>query len=408
MRRVAIILFFCVFALPSSLFAAGQSGTYTVQIGSERYPVSTLRMKGDEYVSLRDLAQAFQAGIEVDTDTGSTILTYKGNNIFLSSGRSAVFVNSEMITLDKAVEEVRGDLYVPPQFVSEAIAKIYEHNLFWNKKERTFAATTSGMISANLNHRSLRNMTRLVFQFDRTVHCTFFQAPGRILLRTQSGPIFVFFDEVEVDDGAVKSVAFKGGQERGTFVINLDRDYKYFTQAIAKNPYRVIIDIHRKRPLDEEALAKRKKPSLAAPLERHEEEERGFTEPEFGTGSPHASIPPGKRLRKEFRTVVIDPGHGGEETGAIGPNGIMEKDVTLSVAKVLRSLIETNLGLRVILTRETDVSLSLDERTAVANNNKAALFISIHANSSRRKNARGAETFFLSSEASDVSRSESE
>ncbi len=105
---------------------------------------------------------------------------------------------------------------------------------------------------------------------------------------------------------------------------------------------------------------------------------------------------------EEIQTIVIDPGHGGRmEPGAQGKYGTLEKDITLALALKLRDVIEKNRPVRVVLTRDTDVSVSLENRAAIANTNKADLFISIHVNSSYRKEARGSETFFLGTEASD-------
>jgi len=104
---------------------------------------------------------------------------------------------------------------------------------------------------------------------------------------------------------------------------------------------------------------------------------------------------------EELRTIVIDPGHGGLEAGAEGRFGTKEKKVTLDIAVKLKKIIERNLPYRVQLTREEDVDVSLDRRAAIANNYKAYVFISIHANGSYRKTARGSETFFLSLNATD-------
>jgi len=101
------------------------------------------------------------------------------------------------------------------------------------------------------------------------------------------------------------------------------------------------------------------------------------------------------------RTIVIDPGHGGLDVGAKGKFGALEKDVTLALSLKLKDLIEKNLDYRVVLTRDKDIDVSLENRAAVANNNDAALFISVHTNGSFRKNARGAETFFMSLNATD-------
>ena len=104
---------------------------------------------------------------------------------------------------------------------------------------------------------------------------------------------------------------------------------------------------------------------------------------------------------QDIQTIVIDPGHGGMEPGAQGKFGTLEKDIALALALKLKAVIEKNLPVRVVLTRQSDVRVSLENRAAIANYNKADLFISIHINSSFRKDAHGSETFFLSREASD-------
>ncbi|HEY7210062.1 MAG TPA: N-acetylmuramoyl-L-alanine amidase [Bryobacteraceae bacterium] len=93
--------------------------------------------------------------------------------------------------------------------------------------------------------------------------------------------------------------------------------------------------------------------------------------------------------------VIIDPGHGGHDTGTIGPNGLMEKDLVLDVALRLGKLITQRLGAEVVYTRSADVFIPLEQRTRIANNEKADLFISIHANSSPERSATGVETFYF-------------
>jgi N-acetylmuramoyl-L-alanine amidase len=93
--------------------------------------------------------------------------------------------------------------------------------------------------------------------------------------------------------------------------------------------------------------------------------------------------------------VVIDAGHGGKDPGAIGPSGVMEKDIVLDIARRLRALMQQERQWRVTLTRDTDIFIPLDERTAIANSKGADLFVSIHANSAERPEAQGIETYFL-------------
>lgn len=131
------------------------------------------------------------------------------------------------------------------------------------------------------------------------------------------------------------------------------------------DPFRLVLDIHAGSPSDVPA------PTALAP-----------------------SSPGG-------RVIVIDPGHGGVETGALGKGGAVEKELNLLLAQALRSALEARLNARVVMTREADIVVPHANRTAIANQNKATLFLSIHLNSSFGSKATGAETYFLSLTASD-------
>jgi N-acetylmuramoyl-L-alanine amidase len=93
--------------------------------------------------------------------------------------------------------------------------------------------------------------------------------------------------------------------------------------------------------------------------------------------------------------IVLDPGHGGHDTGSVGPQGLREKDLVLDVAQRLGRLIETRMGSEVIFTRSDDTFIPLERRTEIANEAKADLFLSIHANSSPLRSAAGVETYYL-------------
>lgn len=102
-----------------------------------------------------------------------------------------------------------------------------------------------------------------------------------------------------------------------------------------------------------------------------------------------------RALGLKIGKIVIDAGHGGHDTGTIGPNGLEEKDLVLDVAKRLGRLLQTRMGAEVIYTRKDDTFIPLETRTAIANRAQADLFISIHANSSHDSDARGVETYYL-------------
>jgi len=111
--------------------------------------------------------------------------------------------------------------------------------------------------------------------------------------------------------------------------------------------------------------------------------------------STDASLSLTRALGLKINRIVIDAGHGGHDDGTIGPNGVLEKDVVLDVALRLATLVQTRLGAEVVLTRSDDTFVPLTERTAIANEHKADLFLSIHANSSPAPAVAGTETFLL-------------
>ncbi len=102
-----------------------------------------------------------------------------------------------------------------------------------------------------------------------------------------------------------------------------------------------------------------------------------------------------RALGLKIGRIVVDAGHGGHDTGTIGPTGLLEKDLTLDVALRLGKMLESRMGAEVVYTRDDDTFIPLETRTAIANQQQADLFISIHANSSRDTKARGVETYYL-------------
>jgi N-acetylmuramoyl-L-alanine amidase len=131
---------------------------------------------------------------------------------------------------------------------------------------------------------------------------------------------------------------------------------------------------------------------------------RSKAKPEVATLTPPIQ-PPGptedgsrtltRALGLKIGRIVIDPGHGGHDTGTLGPTGLEEKDVVLDVSLRLKKLLLENTDCEVVMTRSDDTFIPLEERTAIANEKGADLFISVHANASPDKTARGIETYFL-------------
>jgi N-acetylmuramoyl-L-alanine amidase len=116
------------------------------------------------------------------------------------------------------------------------------------------------------------------------------------------------------------------------------------------------------------------------------------------------SEPTPKEAREQLgplKLIVLDAGHGGHDSGATGPTGLMEKDLVLDVTRRVAKLVAERMGLKVRLTRDNDHFVTLRDRTSIANRERADLFVSIHANAHRETATDGVETYFLSSEATD-------
>ncbi len=231
-----------------------------------------------------------------------------------------------------------------------------------------------------LRYWSTRNYTRVVIETDRKVRYR-----DKMLPRTGSKPrrLFVdlmgcrlppdFNDVVPIDDGLLRR-ARSGQFDRETVRVVLDAvsisDYKIFS---LDDPFRVVIDVKG---------------------EKKNSGDRNFARTAAANEDPD-SLSLLRQLGLGVRKIVIDPGHGGRDPGARSKDGLLEKDITLKVAKRLAAQLTEELGCKVVLTRDRDVFVPLEERTAIANTTGGDLFISIHVNAAPTKRARGIETYIL-------------
>ena len=193
-----------------------------------------------------------------------------------------------------------------------------------------------------------------------------------------------------VGDGLLRQIR-TGLPQADTVRVVLDLeslgDYKVFPLG---DPWRIVIDIAGDKTVPD---LKRQEPEISAL-------------PESGSDAiakvlkdaPKGQLPlhiPTVSATTTLRRIVVDAGHGGKDPGAVGPSGVMEKDVTLELAKELAKALTQHLGCEVILTRSGDVYLPLEERTAIANKVGADLFVSLHANANKNRKAYGIETYYL-------------
>ncbi len=213
---------------------------------------------------------------------------------------------------------------------------------------------------SNIRHWPDANYTRIVFDLNSPVTYIgkYLPNPDRLYIDLNNTTIAGNIQPLWIGNGVVNQIRV-AQHDRETVRVVLELtgavNYKIFP---LKSPDRLVVDIYKETPVKE-------------------------------------TPPDRKSADATAQTIVIDPGHGGKDPGAKGKHGLMEKDIVLDVGLRLRRLIEDRLGGKVIMTRETDIFIPLEERTAIANSKGADLFVSIHANSSRREGASGVETYLL-------------
>ena len=185
---------------------------------------------------------------------------------------------------------------------------------------------------------------------------------------------------IPIKDGLLR-MARAGQHDKSTVRVVLDIDnmesYKIFHLY---DPFRIVVDVRGKERLSkpEKRIAAKKAPDQPR---RSKTDEKG--------------ISLAKQLGLGVKRIIIDPGHGGKDPGALGKNGIREKDVMLKLAKILADRVRNDLKCEAILTRASDTFLPLEDRTAIANTKKGDLFISLHTNAHRDRRVSGIETYIL-------------
>jgi N-acetylmuramoyl-L-alanine amidase len=265
----------------------------------------------------------------------------------------------------------------------------------------------------NIRYWNAENYTRVVVDLEGAVK---FQG-ARI-----SNPDRIFFDlfgtrlstilsgkSFEVDKGLLNRIRIAENRQGVTRVVMEVKNAENYSFFSLPNPFRLVVDI--RGPSPTEAARKttpKEAPKEATPAAADEGTTEEATEVAAAAPAEPPPQPPtvpkptaagnhtlSRALGLKVGRIVIDPGHGGHDTGTIGPTGLMEKDLVLDVARRLGRMLGEQLGAEVIYTREDDSFVPLENRIALANEKQADLFISIHANSSRDHNVRGVETFYL-------------
>jgi N-acetylmuramoyl-L-alanine amidase len=323
-------------------------------------------LNGQEMLALDDIASMFQVTVREDALAGGLTLTYKGRTVVVSPDQPMASINGRVVSLPLPAVRAGRRWLVPVEFLPRALAPIYDSRIELRRPSRLLLLGDVRVPRVAARIDAVGPPSRATVEIAPATPTTVVVEGGRITIKIDADAL----DPQLPAGGGGLIDSIRVGDSPTALAIVLSPRY---TTARAvpvtmDNVTRVAIEVA----------------SAATQTE---------------VAPPPVPIAPGPRdeglAASAISTVAIDPGHGGDDVGVRSASGVLEKQITLEVARRLRTLLETRLGLRVILTREDDRGLTLDERAAVANNSKAELFVSLHMNAAPASGVAGAEIFTL-------------
>ena len=366
-----------ILALVSTMSGQDSPATPLTLVSRDaRRTIPTSLQNGREIVALDDLATLFQLSVKEDALAGGVTVSYRGRTIVASADRPIVSVEGRVVSLPAPMVRSGRRWMVPIEFISSALASIYDQRIELRRASRLVILGDVRLPRVTASIDSPGPPTRATIEITPAAAVAVNADPGRMQVRIDA-------DGLDFSASAMSGLIdrIRVGDQPNTLLIDTNGTGRA-TVTTANNVARVLIEV---APA---ATSELRAPG-AAP---------GATPTPAPGPAPDAPIPDPRAViaaTRTWQTIVIDPGHGGDDVGVRTAKGVEEKQLTLDIARRLRAMVESRLGLRVILTREDDRALGLDERASVANNGKANLLISLHVNGSRVPDTAGAEVFHL-------------
>lgn len=334
-----------------------------------RRPLPTIVQNGQELIALDDVASVFRAAVSEDPLAGGVTITYNGRTAMASTDQPMASVSGRLVPLPSPAVRVSGRWYVPIEFVSRALGPIYDRRIELRRASRLLIVGDVRVPRVTARIAEEGPPTRVEIDIAPAAPVTTEHQGSRVIVRIEADAL----DASLPVAGAGLVEGIRLGEAPATVEVLLrGAAGASASTAAAATSARVTIDV-------------------LPP--------GGATPPVPAAPPPPDPIPPVGAPRAVVETIVIDPGHGGGDRGVVGAAGVAEEQVTLDIARRVKTLIENRLGVRVILTRDEDRAVGVDERAAIANNSKADLFVSVHANASPSRSVGGAEVYYLALDA---------
>jgi len=353
--------------LLTSLALAQNPAPISVVSAAGRRALPATLVNGQEYVSLDDVALFLPLSLREDRQ-GGLIVTVRGKTIVAPRDRPLVSVDGRVVSLPGPVTRAGTRWLAPIDFLPRALGPVAEQRIEYRRASRLLVLGTVRVPRVTTRLESSGATARVTVEI---------APPAGVMTVTDTDRVVVRIDADALDVAPVAGAAAAVAQVRVdqpaslTVLLAPASGEAKTTTSTADTMTRVIIEIA--------PAGQAPDTSSAAP-------------PQPAAPAPALVLAP---AAGGVRTVVIDPGHGGEDAGVKGPGGTLEKQVTLDLAKRLKSVLEARLGVHVVLTRDDDRAVTLDERTATANNAKGHVFVSLHMNGSPAPARTGPAVFFM-------------
>ena len=338
-------------------------------------------VNNQEFVAVDDLASIF--GLTVSEDAlGALTIVYKGKTIVFTN-QALASVAGRLVSLPAPASRVGRRWLVPIEFISRALAPIYDATLDLRKPSRLLIVGDLRVPRVTVTYALVAPGGRLTIDATPRASSTVAQGNDRLSIKFDADALDVDVPKLPPAGPQGPGILVRGVRLADATTLEVDLGPRVAGFRTTTTPVdatmRLVIDV-----LGTPTEVPPPAPAVAGPS----------TPPDL----PPSLAPPASTIQ----TVVIDPGHGGDDSGVTGVGGGIEKDLTLAVARRVKAAVEARLGVRVLLTRDDDRDVPLDDRTAVANNNKADLFISLHANASLRPATTGASIYYAAFEAAAI------
>jgi len=370
--RSLTLLFACAIVALAVLVPFAQSPALTLlsKDGTRQLPIAIV--SNQEFVALDDLAGVFQLAVH-EEGQGAITVTYHGRTIVLTADQSLASVAGRLISLPAPPVRNGRRWLVPVEFISRALGPIYDSRIDLRKPSHLLIVGDLRVPRVTVRYDVIGTGARLTIDATPRATSTVSQDGDHLTVKFDADALDITNPPLP-SQGAQGLVLAVRVADPTTLVVDLGPRFAGFRAASqpVDAAMRQVVDFIAAQT-DAQAAPPQPPPTTApAPP------------PEL----PPSFSPPVPTLR----TIVVDPGHGGDDQGAQGET-TKEKDLAMAVARRLKAAIESRLGVRVLLTRDDDRLVPIDDRPALANNNKADLFISLHANASMRRSASGATVY---------------